>query len=82
MLPPACARSRVFMALVAGCVAGVLGLTGLLGFLCYAVAMALVRAAAVSLRRPRSVERLVTGMATRRRRSHSSRAGSRISPPR
>ena len=50
MLPPACARSRVFMALVAGCVAGVLGLTGLLGFLCYAVAMALVRAAAVSLR--------------------------------
>lgn len=40
------ARSRVFAALVAGVVAGVLGLTNVLGFLAYLVAMCLVRAAA------------------------------------
>ena len=37
------AGSRVFAALVAGCVAGVLGLTDIRGFLAYLFAMALVR---------------------------------------
>ena len=40
--------SRVFMAVVAGCVTGVLGLTNTLGLLSYVLAMALVRRAPAS----------------------------------
>lgn len=41
----ACARSRTFMSIVAGMVAGVLGLTNLAGFGAYAVMMTLVTGA-------------------------------------
>lgn len=44
------AGSRVFAALVAGCVAGVLGLTDIRGFLAYLLAMALVRLRRAALR--------------------------------
>jgi len=40
--------SRVYMAIVAGCVTGVLGLTNTLGLLSYVLAMALVRCAPAS----------------------------------
>ena len=48
------AGRRVFAALVAGCVAGVLGLTDIRGFLAYLFAMALVRLRAAALRRARA----------------------------
>ena len=55
------AGSRVFAALVAGCVAGVLGLTDIRGFVAYLLAMALVRLRGAAQRGARATLRRVQG---------------------